>query len=88
MFPIAADATQIAFTNAGYQMCFVFALDIIDEPIATTADIAVGDLQTTTYSNTQAWQVPAGVEVYTATYATGKVTLHKVEVSPDGQQRS
>lgn len=46
-----------------------------------TADIAVGDLQTTTYSNTKAWQVPAGVEVYTATYAAGKVTLHKVEES-------
>lgn len=46
-----------------------------------TADIAVGDLQTTTYSNTKAWQVPAGVEVYTATYTAGKVTLHKVEES-------
>lgn len=81
VFPIAADATQIAFNNAGYQMCFVFALDIIDEPAITTADIAVGDLQTTTYSNAKAWQVPAGVEIYTATYAAGKVTLHKVEES-------
>lgn len=81
VFPIAADATQIAFNNAGYQMCFVFALDIIDEPAPTTADITVGDLQTTTYSNAKAWQVPAGVEIYTATYAAGKVTLHKVEES-------
>ena len=44
----------------------------------TTADIKISDAKMATYSNTSAWEVPEGMEVYTATYADGKVKLNQV----------
>lgn len=79
VFPIAADATQIAFNNAGYQLCFVFALDIVDETEATTTDITLSSAGMGTFSSTTAYELPEGLTAYTATCDGSKVTLTKIE---------
>lgn len=79
VYPLDNVTDQISFTNAGLQMAFVIALDIVDETPATTTDITIGTAKIATYCNTSAWEVPEGMEVYTATYADGKVTLNKVK---------
>ena len=78
VYPLNNATDKISFTNAGIQMAFVIALDIVDEPAATTTDITISTAKMATYSNTSAWEIPAGMEVYTATYADGKVKLNKV----------
>lgn len=79
VFPIADDATQIAFNNAGYQMCFVYALDIVDETEATTKDITLSAAGMGTFSSTTAYELPKGLTAYIATCDGSKVTLTKVE---------
>lgn len=50
----------------------------IEFTAATTTDITIGNAKMATYSNTSAWEIPEGMEVYTAKYANGKVKLNKV----------
>lgn len=80
VYPIDNTATTISFNNAGYQLCFVIALDIVDEVAPTTAEIELKE-KMATYSNTSAWEIPAGVEAYTAKYDAdnSKIKLNKVE---------
>lgn len=78
VYPLNNATDKISFTNAGLQMAFVIALDIVDEPAATTTDITIGTAKMATYSSTSAWEIPEGMEVYTAKYTGGKVKLNKV----------
>ena len=78
VYPLNNVTDQISFTNTGEQLGFVIALDIVDEPATTTTDITIGTAKMATYCNTSAWEIPAGMEVYTAKYADGKVKLNKV----------
>lgn len=50
----------------------------IEFTAATTTDITIGNAKMATYCNSSAWEIPAGMEVYTATYADNKVKLNKV----------
>ena len=50
----------------------------IEFTAATTTDITIGTAKMATYCNSSAWEVPEGMEVYTATYADSKVKLNKV----------
>lgn len=50
----------------------------IEFTAAKTASIEITAAKMATYSNASAWEVPEGMEVYTATYAEGKVKLNKV----------
>lgn len=79
VYPIADNATQIAFKNTGYQMCFVFALDVIDEVAPTTTDVTLSTAGMGTFSSTTAYELPEGLTAYTATCDGSKVTLTKVE---------
>ena len=78
VYPLNNATDKISFTNAGIQMAFVIALDIVDEPAATTTDITIGNAKMATYSNTSAWEIPAGVQAYTAKYADNKIKLTEV----------
>lgn len=78
VYPLNNATDKISFTNAGLQMAFVIALDIVDEPAATTTDITIGTAKMATYSNTSAWEIPAGVQAYTAKYADNKIKLTEV----------
>lgn len=69
---------EISFKNAGTQLGFVIALDLIDVAPSTT-DITITNAKMATYCNTSAWTVPSDLEVYTAKYADNKVMLTQVE---------
>ncbi len=56
------NASEIKFNNAGYQLCFVISLDVVEEPVEITADITIGTYKAATYCNASAWQVPTGME--------------------------
>lgn len=77
------NATQVSFTNAGLQLGFVIALDIVDEAALTTATITISDAKMATYSNISAWKKPAGMEVYTAKYDEAAKTIVLNEVTDD-----
>ena len=77
------NATQVSFTNAGLQLGFVIALDIVDEAAPTTATITISDAKMATYSNISAWKKPAGMEVYTAKYDEAAKTIVLNEVTDD-----
>lgn len=77
------NATQVSFTNAGLQLGFVIALDIVDEAAPTTATITISDAKMATYSNISAWKKPAGIEVYTAKYDEAAKTIVLNEVTDD-----
>ena len=77
------NATQVSFTNAGLQLGFVIALDIVDEAAPTTATITISDAKMATYSNISAWKKPAGMEEYTAKYDEAAKTIVLNEVTDD-----
>lgn len=76
VYGFSEGVNSIEFKNTGKQLGFVIALDLVN--VATTTAIAIGTAKMATYSNSSAWEVPEGMEVYTATYAEGKVKLNKV----------
>ena len=78
VYPLDNATGTISFNNAGYQLCFVVALDIVDETPATTTATITSSTKMATYCNTSAWVVPSDLEVYTAKYADSKITLNKV----------
>ena len=43
-----------------------------------TTDITISNAKMATYSNTSAWEIPAGVQAYTAKYADNKIKLTEV----------
>ena len=82
VFPLTGNETEITFTNAGEQLGFVIALDVIEAPVAITPDYAK-----TTYVTTKALDFSSveGLKAYVATAAAaGKVTLEEVGAVPAG----
>lgn len=76
---------QISFTNAGFQLAFVIALDVIDETANISGTLSPAGMGT--FCAPSAYKAPEGLGVYTATEADNVVTLTKVEdgVIPAGQ---
>ncbi len=68
---------KISFTNAGEQVGFVIALDVIDE--SASIEVKLGASGMGTFSAPSAHKVPTGLTAYTAKYASEKVTLTKIE---------
>ena len=76
---------KISFTNAGYQLAFVIALDVIDE--TANMDVTLSAAGMGTFCAPSTYKAPEGLSVYTAQEADNVVTLNKVEdgVVPAGQ---
>ena len=76
---------QISFTNAGFQLAFVIALDVIDETANISGTLSPAGMGTFCAPST--YKAPEGLSVYTAQEANDVVTLTKVEdgVIPAGQ---
>ena len=76
---------QISFTNAGFQLAFVIALDVIDETANISGTLSPAGMGT--FCAPSAYKAPEGLSVYTAAEADNVVTLTKVEdgVIPAGQ---
>ncbi len=65
VFPLNGDETSITFNNAGEQLCFIIALDVIDgDP--TTVPVTISSAGYATFSNASEVTVPEGVTAYTA----------------------
>lgn len=79
VYPLNNATEQISFTNAGIQMAFVIALDIVDETPATKKVEINSESGLISFSSTQAYTLPEGLTAYTATCDGSKVTLNKVE---------
>lgn len=79
VYPLNNATGQISFTNAGVQMAFVIALDIVDETPATKDVEINSESGLISFSSTQAYTLPEGLTAYTATCDGSKVTLNKVE---------
>ena len=82
VFPLTGDETEITFTNAGEQLGFVIALEVIEAPAAITPANAKS-----TYVTTKALDFSdvEGLKAYVATAASaGKVTLTEVGAVPAG----
>ena len=82
VFPLTGNEAEITFTNAGEQLGFVIALDVIEAPVAITPTYAK-----TTYVTTKALDFSSveGLKAYVATDASaGKVTLSEVAAVPAG----
>ena len=82
VFPLTGEETEITFTNAGEQLGFVIALDVIEAPVAITPTYAK-----TTYVTTKVLDFSSveGLKAYVATAASaGKVTLSEVAAVPAG----
>ena len=82
VFPLTGNEAEITFTNAGEQLGFVIALDVIEVPVAITPTYAK-----TTYVTTKALDFSSveGLKAYVATDASaGKVTLSEVAAVPAG----
>ena len=76
---------KISFTNAGYQLAFVIALDVIDE--TANMDVTLSSAGMGTFCAPSTYKAPEGLSVYTAQEADNVVTLNKVEdgIVPAGQ---
>ena len=76
VFELTGDETSITFTNAGEQLLFVIALDVIEGPVPVT----ITDAEYATYVNTEHALdfSETGITVYTATAGTTKVTLNEI----------
>ena len=79
VYPLNNATDKISFTNAGLQMAFVIALDIVDETPATKKVEINSESGLISFSSTQAYTLPEGLTAYTATCDGSKVTLNKVE---------
>lgn len=65
VFQLNGNETSITFNNAGEQLCFVIALDVIDgDP--TTVPVTISSAGYATFSNASEVTVPEGVTAYTA----------------------
>lgn len=77
VYGFSEGVNNIEFKNIGKQLGFVIVLDLAN--VATTTDITISKAKMATYSNTQAWEIPAGVQAYTAKYADNKIKLTEVK---------
>ena len=74
----AKEATIFIYGVGGVNLYDIKVKTEASEVPATTTDITIGNAKMATYCNSSAWEIPAGMEVYTATYADNKVKLNKV----------
>lgn len=82
VFPLTGNETEITFTNAGEQLGFVIALDVIEAPVAITP---TNDKSTYVTEKALDFSNVSGLKAYVATAAAaGKVTLEEVGAVPTG----
>ena len=81
VFPLNGDETEITFTNAGEQLLFVIALDVIEDP----ETVNVGTAGWATTVTTKALDFTgASVKAYTAKLSDNTVTLTEATQVPAG----
>ena len=81
VFPLNGDETEITFTNAGEQLLFIIALDVIEDPETVT----VGTAGWATTVTTKALDFTgASVKAYTAKLSDNTVTLTEATQVPAG----
>ena len=76
VYPLDNVTDNISFTNAGLQLGFVIALDVVNEE---TLNVSLSPAGMGTFSSTTAYELPEGLTAYTATCDGSNVTLKKVE---------
>ena len=74
--------SSITFTNAGEQLCFIIAIDVIEAPQEVT--MGANGWATAIATKNLDFSGVAGLTAYTATESAGVVTLTKVNDVPAG----